>query len=236
MTCGLVRRPDARSSPLLSPVRRRVREALGCVVGVAPSLPKSRAEAERVLASRKGFRYFALMTVFVVAIARAVISVVDSADIPNVATGMWAIVTLTTVGYGDAYPHDTAGRVVGALLMLVGIGFISLLTAIIASTFVDSDEERATSALMNWSSLFGGSSSDSINSQQDSRPTQSCEVVMALKATLAAALDKGGIPYRQQASSVIGIGRAGFLRCGISGPAHRGGVIGGGKRRSSRTI
>jgi voltage-gated potassium channel len=101
--------------------------------------------AERALTTRHAFRYLALLTAFLVVIAGAVISVVDSADIPNIGTGMWwAIVTVTTVGYGDVYPHNTAGRVLGALLMLAGIGFISLLTATIASTFVASDEGADT--------------------------------------------------------------------------------------------
>jgi voltage-gated potassium channel len=99
-------------------------------------------QAERGLTSRTGFRYLALLTAFLVAVAGAVISVVDSADVPNIGTGMWwAIVTVTTVGYGDVQIHTTAGRIVGSLLMLAGIGFISLLTATIASTFVAADAE-----------------------------------------------------------------------------------------------
>lgn len=104
--------------------------------------------AERVLTSRRGFRYLALLTAFLVALAGAVISVVDSRDIPNIGTGMWwAIVTVTTVGYGDVYPKTVAGRLVGSLLMLVGIGFISVLTATIASTFVAADEETSEARL-----------------------------------------------------------------------------------------
>jgi voltage-gated potassium channel len=100
---------------------------------------------ERQIAGRQGFRYLALATGFLVVIAGATISVVDSADVPNVGTGMWwAIVTVTTVGYGDVVPHNTAGRIVGGILMLIGIGFISLLTATIASSFVASDEEEDT--------------------------------------------------------------------------------------------
>lgn len=99
--------------------------------------------AERAVTSRDGFRYLALMTVFLVAIAGGVISTVDSKDFPNVGTGMWwAIVTVTTVGYGDYTPHTAAGRLVASLLMLVGIGFISLLTATIASTFVAADKKH----------------------------------------------------------------------------------------------
>ena len=48
--------------------------------------------------------------------------------------------TVTTVGYGDLYPTTIQGRLVGVVLMSVGIGFLSLLTASIASRFVR--EER----------------------------------------------------------------------------------------------
>jgi voltage-gated potassium channel len=56
----------------------------------------------------------------------------------------WAVVTVTTVGYGDYYPTTVQGRLVGIVLMFVGIGFLSLLTASIASRFVKEErtEER----------------------------------------------------------------------------------------------
>jgi voltage-gated potassium channel len=48
----------------------------------------------------------------------------------------WAIVTVTTVGYGDRFPVTEGGRVVAVILMLVGIGLIGVLTATVASLFV----------------------------------------------------------------------------------------------------
>jgi len=48
----------------------------------------------------------------------------------------WAIVTVTTVGYGDRYPVSAGGRAVAVILMLVGIGLIGVLTATVASVFV----------------------------------------------------------------------------------------------------
>jgi voltage-gated potassium channel len=48
----------------------------------------------------------------------------------------WAIVTVTTVGYGDRYPVTEGGRTVATILMLLGIGLIGVLTATVASVFI----------------------------------------------------------------------------------------------------
>ena len=48
----------------------------------------------------------------------------------------WAIVTMTTVGYGDFSPATPAGRVFAVIIMFIGISLVSLLTASISSIFV----------------------------------------------------------------------------------------------------
>ncbi len=59
------------------------------------------------------------------------------ANIHDFGQGLWwAIVTVTTVGYGDRYPTTPFGQGVAVLLMLVGIGLIGTLTATVASYFV----------------------------------------------------------------------------------------------------
>jgi voltage-gated potassium channel len=52
----------------------------------------------------------------------------------------WAIVTVTTVGYGDMSPKTTEGRLIAAALMVVGIGVISVFTATLASFFLSTDQ------------------------------------------------------------------------------------------------
>ncbi len=49
----------------------------------------------------------------------------------------WAIVTLTTVGYGDVTPKTFPGRFIAFVDMLVGIGVLTLLTATVASILVE---------------------------------------------------------------------------------------------------
>jgi voltage-gated potassium channel len=57
----------------------------------------------------------------------------------------WAIVTVTTVGYGHNYPVTTGGRCVAVVIMLVGIGLIGAVTATVASYLVEeqADLEKA---------------------------------------------------------------------------------------------
>jgi len=57
-------------------------------------------------------------------------------------------VSVTTVGYGDLYPKSVAGRIIGIVLMLVGISFLSLLTAAIASRFVKQDRSAEHEELL----------------------------------------------------------------------------------------
>ena len=56
----------------------------------------------------------------------------------NVKDGIWwAIVTMTTVGYGDISPSTPWGRMVAAVLMVFGIGLLSVLTVTVATQLIE---------------------------------------------------------------------------------------------------
>ena len=78
-----------------------------------------------------------LATTIVVIGAGVLIRFVDHQEYSNIWVGMWwAVQTVTTVGYGDVTPQRISGRIVGAAVMLEGVAFIAILTAVITSTFV----------------------------------------------------------------------------------------------------
>lgn len=58
----------------------------------------------------------------------------------------WAVVTLTTVGYGDVYPVTVVGKCIAAVISLLGIALFSMPTAILAAGFIEEVHNRAKPA------------------------------------------------------------------------------------------
>lgn len=62
---------------------------------------------------------------------------IDPDTFPSIWLGIWwATQTVTTVGYGDLVPQQTAGKVIAVFLMLGGLSFLAVLTGAITSAFV----------------------------------------------------------------------------------------------------
>ncbi len=54
----------------------------------------------------------------------------------------WSVATLTTVGYGDIYPITVGGKIFSSIIVFLGLGLVSVPTALIASSFSKAFEEK----------------------------------------------------------------------------------------------
>src|SRR3990172_6722280 len=96
----------------------------------APPLRAS-VRRRRRLSWLQALALVASVTGFVVLSAAVLVTRTDPERYRDLGTGLWwAVTTVTTVGYGDVVPVSAAGRLVGSVLMFVGIGSIAFLTAV----------------------------------------------------------------------------------------------------------
>ena len=107
----------------------------------------------------------------------------------------WAIVTLTTVGYGDVVPITPLGKLFGGLIALVGISMVALPTGIIASGFGNAfrRNQQAYQEEMEEAFADGGLSDDekkALAEMQDTLGLTSADTRRIYKETLAAHLQK----------------------------------------------
>ena len=87
----------------------------------------------RALFTAKGLRYAALLTLLTALAGGVAFASVENTSVGN---GIyWAVTTMTTVGYGDITPKTPEGKVITITVMLVGIGFATLVIGAIAERF-----------------------------------------------------------------------------------------------------
>ena len=117
--------------------------------GLAPTgakrteMPETRLErrldraVDRATTPRGAAIVIAATTIVITLAAGILMTLIDRDHYPSIGSGLWwAVQTTTTVGYGDNVPTTVAGRFLAALVMLFGIGFLTVITAAITSTFV----------------------------------------------------------------------------------------------------
>lgn len=107
------------------------------LVAVAGRLQRGAGRA----AGRQGIAYIGVLAAFFVFIGGVSIHELERDRAPTVWEGMWwAIVTLTTVGYGDISPATFEGRILAAFLMVSGLAVIGALAGSVGALFLGSEE------------------------------------------------------------------------------------------------
>jgi len=90
-----------------------------------------------------------LITVLIIIFSSISILTVETSPESNIRTAedalWWTIETITTVGYGDKFPVTSSGRIIGAIVMVSGVGLFGTFTGFIASFFVSEKKSEENS-------------------------------------------------------------------------------------------
>jgi voltage-gated potassium channel len=98
---------------------------------------------DNTITARRAGQWIAIVTILVGLAGAIAIRVLDPHDFPTIGSGLWwSIQTITTVGYGDHVPTSGRGQIVGAVIMVTGIGFITVVSASITAAFVESARRK----------------------------------------------------------------------------------------------
>jgi len=97
--------------------------------------------------AKNSVNYIVYLTVILIFICGLIFSIFEKGK--SFFDGIWwAIETVSTVGYGDIAPLTTGGRAIGIILIFLGIGFMSMLTAAISAYFVEKDANQDTKQIL----------------------------------------------------------------------------------------
>jgi voltage-gated potassium channel len=117
------------------------------VLKLTEYLHESRVLADALWAGRRKIGVFFLAVVTLLVVIGALMYLIEGeengfTDIPT--SIYWAVVTLTTVGYGDISPKTTVGRAVSALVMIIGYSIIAVPTGIVTAELTRPGRPAAT--------------------------------------------------------------------------------------------
>jgi voltage-gated potassium channel len=97
------------------------------------------------LTARRAAAIIAGFTLLITVAGGILERVIDRQEFQTIGKGLWfALQTVTTVGYGDVTPKHTDGRLIGAVVMLTGIGFLAVITASVTASLIESSRRRFT--------------------------------------------------------------------------------------------
>jgi len=103
--------------------------------------------ADRVL-RRHGTYYVVTVALVVLLAGGGLFFWAERNHVQDIWEGLWwAITTVTTVGYGDITPQTGIGRLLAVVIMVLGIGLMAVITANIASWFVEQDRQTESESI-----------------------------------------------------------------------------------------
>jgi len=101
------------------------------------------SELARAATPRGAAIIIGVVTTSITVGAGLLMTIIDRKEFPTAGGGLWwAVQTVTTVGYGDHVPETGVGQVVATVVMLLGIGFVTVITASITSSFVARSHQK----------------------------------------------------------------------------------------------
>jgi len=99
--------------------------------------------SRKPLTAARAARLIASVTIAITLLSGLLMHWTDHRNFPTIGRGLWwGIQTVTTVGYGDVVPRTTVGELTAALVMVVGIAFLAVTTAAVASAFIEAARRR----------------------------------------------------------------------------------------------
>ena len=102
---------------------------------------------ERAVRSNRILGYLAGMTLVMSLLAGIVMHLLDSETFSSIGIGLWwALQTFTTVGYGDVIPDTSWGKFVAGIVMIFGVTFLSIVTALVTSALITGEQRRRRAA------------------------------------------------------------------------------------------
>jgi voltage-gated potassium channel Kch len=97
---------------------------------------------------RNAIRLIVAATIVTTVAGGVAVRIFDHKDFHNIGDAMWwALQTVTTVGYGDITPKTAVGRLIGSLVLLYSVAFLTILTAAITTTFIERARTQRQTAL-----------------------------------------------------------------------------------------
>jgi voltage-gated potassium channel len=99
---------------------------------------------DRSVETGKIVPFLALMTLAIAAVAGVVANFLSPAGFDTLGDALWwSAQTVTTVGYGDVVPESNGGRLIGVFVMVFGVASVSLITALVTSSFITYQQKRS---------------------------------------------------------------------------------------------